>query len=80
MTHANPQGDELRPLEQSVGMGFHTDIDVGDILSMFVQAMPLEGGHNYIASINTAYNLLAKSDPEVLNTLFAKWHWEREYR
>jgi hypothetical protein len=63
-----------------MSMGFHTDVDVGDIVSMFVQAVPLEGGHQYLASINSIYNLLVKSDPDVLNVLSDKWYWERTYR
>jgi hypothetical protein len=79
-THSNPRKEELKPLEQSMSMGFHSDIDVGDIVSMFVQTVPLEGGHQYLASINSIYNLLVKSDPDVLNVLSDKWYWERTYR
>jgi len=61
-------------------MAFHTDIDTGDILTMFVQSTPLEGGDQYIASMATMYNELLESDPEALKTLAEDWYWERAYR
>jgi Taurine catabolism dioxygenase TauD, TfdA family len=70
----------LKPLEQAVSMTFHTDIDVSDMLTMFTQSVPLEGGDQYIASIASIYNNLATKDPEVIQTLAADWYWERSFR
>ncbi|KAH8670608.1 hypothetical protein BGZ61DRAFT_497744 [Ilyonectria robusta] len=77
---ANPMGDKLKPLELAVSMTFHTDIDVGDILSMFIQSTPLSGGEQYIASISSVYNYIAQREPEVLKALADDWYWERSFR
>ncbi|KPM41014.1 hypothetical protein AK830_g5515 [Neonectria ditissima] len=77
---ANPMGDKLKPLELAVSMSFHTDIDVGDMLSLFVQSTSLSGGEQYIASISSMYNYIVKREPEVLKTLTDDWYWERSFR
>ncbi|KAK7398068.1 hypothetical protein QQX98_012554 [Neonectria punicea] len=56
------------------------DIDVSDILSMFIQSTPLSGGEQYIASISSVYNYLVQKEPEVLKALADDWYWERSYR
>jgi len=79
-TFANPNGEQLKPSEQSVAMGFHTDVDQGDIVGLFTQSVPLEGGEQYIASMASVYNDLAKTDPGVLKTLAKDWYWEIAFR
>ena len=61
-------------------MGFHTDIDTQDILSMFTQSTPASGGDQYLASIVSIYNILKVETPEVLKTLSEDWYWERAFR
>ncbi|KAK4170967.1 hypothetical protein QBC36DRAFT_340879 [Triangularia setosa] len=71
---------KLSPLELAKPMTFHTDIDVGDMVSLFVQSTPLEGGDQYLAPIASIYNDLMKRDPEVLRVLAENWYWERVHR
>ncbi|KAK0659161.1 hypothetical protein QBC41DRAFT_287264 [Cercophora samala] len=71
---------KLNPLELAKPMTFHTDIDVGDMVSLFVQSTPLEGGDQYLAPIASIYNDLMKRDPEVLRILSENWYWERVHR
>ncbi|KAK4203008.1 hypothetical protein QBC40DRAFT_219933 [Triangularia verruculosa] len=71
---------KLTPLELAKPMTFHTDIDVGDMVSLFVQSTPLEGGDQYLAPIASIYNDLMKRDPEVLRILSENWYWERVHR
>jgi len=61
-------------------MTFHTDIDVGDMVSLFVQSTPLSGGDQYLAPIASIYNDLMARDPDVLRVLSENWHWERVHR
>ncbi|KAI9150894.1 Taurine hydroxylase-like protein SAT17 [Paramyrothecium foliicola] len=78
--HVNPHGDTLRPLELSCSMEFHTDVDNGNIVSMFTQSLPLQGGEQYLASVGTIYNTLVEKDAEVIKTLSQNWYWERNWR
>lgn len=70
----------MKPLELPVPMTFHTDIDVGDTVSLFTQSVPLSGGEQYLASIASVYNDILEREPEVLKTLAADWYWERLFR
>ncbi|ERF72734.1 hypothetical protein EPUS_04787 [Endocarpon pusillum Z07020] len=79
-TKDNPLNEKLKPPEQIVSMNFHTDIDVYDMLTMFTQSVPLEGGDQYLSSMTSIYNMLAVEDPEVIKTLFEDWYWERSHR
>jgi hypothetical protein len=44
-------------------MTFHTDVDTGDMLSMFLQSVPLEGGDQFLASMASVYNDLMSHNP-----------------
>lgn len=79
-TKDNPLNEKLKPPEQIVSMTFHTDIDVYDMLTMFTQSVPLEGGDQYLSSMTSIYNILAAEDPEVIKTLSEDWYWERSHR
>lgn len=79
-SHDNPDGDSLRPLELSVSMGFHTDIDVYDMLTMFTQTMPEKGGEQHLVSVAAMYNILAENNPDILRLLSEDWYWERMNR
>lgn len=71
------KGENLRPTELPVAMGFHTDADAGNILSMYSQSFGSSGGNQYLSSFWTVYNDLLKNKPEVLETLSKIWHWEK---
>ncbi|KAH7019026.1 hypothetical protein EDB80DRAFT_676035 [Ilyonectria destructans] len=77
---SSPEREKLKPLELPVPMTFHTDIDVGDTVSLFTQSVPLSGGEQYLASIASVYNDILEREPEVLKTLAADWYWERLFR
>lgn len=55
---------------------FHTDVDAGDILSLFTLSLPQSGGQQWLASFPTVYNELARNDPAVLHALAAPWRYE----
>jgi hypothetical protein len=61
-------------------MTFHTDVDTGDMLSMFLQSVPLEGGDQFLASMASVYNDLMSHNPEALKRLSENWYWERSHR
>lgn len=61
-------------------MGFHTDTDVGDILTMFTQSLPEKGGNQYLSSIGAIYNTLATKDAKILKALADNWYWEKAFR
>ncbi|KAK3347092.1 hypothetical protein B0T25DRAFT_485296 [Lasiosphaeria hispida] len=73
-------GERLTPLELATPMGFHTDVDTGDMLSLFTQSTPLEGGDQQLASVASIYNDLKKRNPDVLQMLTEDWYWERAHR
>lgn len=75
-TFSNPRNEDLRPNELRVPMGFHTDVDQPDILSLFTVSKPIEGGIQQLSSIETIYNELLKDDRDVLQTLKENWYWE----
>lgn len=79
-TKDNPLNETLKPPEQTVPMTFHTDIDVYDMLTMFTQTVPLDGGHQYLSSMASVYNILAAEDPGTIKTLSEDWYWERSHR
>lgn len=55
---------------------FHTDVDAGDILTLYTANMPQEGGAQYLASSWEVYNHLATEYPVVLETLTMDWRFE----
>ncbi|KAI8711770.1 TauD domain-containing protein [Fusarium sp. LHS14.1] len=69
-------GVNLRPPELPVKMDFHTDVDSGPILALFMEKKSKYGGNQYLSSFWTIYNSLAKESPEVIRELASNWHWE----
>lgn len=72
-TNLNPELVELEPPDQAVSMNFHTDADSGNLLTLFTQSLPEEGGEQYLASLGEIFNDLADSDPSALNLLTRRW-------
>lgn len=72
-TNLNPELVELEPPDQAVSMDFHTDADSGNLLTLFTQSLPEEGGEQYLASLGEIFNDLADSDPSALNLLTRRW-------
>lgn len=72
-TNLNPELVELEPPDQAVSMDFHTDADSGNLLTLFTQSLPEEGGEQYLASLSEIFNDLADSDPSALNLLTRRW-------
>ncbi|RSL74320.1 hypothetical protein CEP53_000412 [Fusarium sp. AF-6] len=70
-------GVNLRPPELPVSMDFHTDVDSGPILALFVEKKPKSGGNQHLSSFWTIYNSLAKESPQVISELASSWHWEK---
>ncbi|KAI0199894.1 hypothetical protein F4808DRAFT_195015 [Astrocystis sublimbata] len=64
------------PNEITIRMNFHTDVDAGDILSLFTLRLAKQGGKQYLASFWAIYNELAEDQPEVLETLASNWRYE----
>ncbi|KAF2189588.1 Clavaminate synthase-like protein [Zopfia rhizophila CBS 207.26] len=64
------------PNETTIAMDFHTDVDAGDILSLYTLGMPEEGGNQHLVSFSTVYNDLAENDPQVLSALAKNWRYE----
>ncbi|KAJ8106768.1 hypothetical protein ONZ43_g6949 [Nemania bipapillata] len=64
------------PNEITIPMDFHTDVDAGDMLSLYTLGLPKQGGDQYLASFWTIYNELAEKEPEVLATLASDWRYE----
>ncbi|RSL60477.1 hypothetical protein CEP54_006710 [Fusarium duplospermum] len=67
----------LRPPELPVSMDFHTDVDSGPILALFVEKKSKSGGNQHLSSFWTIYNSLARESPEVIRELASSWHWEK---
>jgi hypothetical protein len=55
---------------------FHTDVDAGDILSLFTMMLSKTGGQQYLTSFWSVYNDLAQHNPEVLQVLASDWRYE----
>ncbi|RSL59739.1 hypothetical protein CEP51_013880 [Fusarium floridanum] len=70
-------GVNLRPPELPVSMDFHTDVDSGPILALFVEKKSKSGGNQHLSSFWTIYNSLAREAPEVIGELASSWHWEK---
>ncbi|KAI0855004.1 hypothetical protein F4860DRAFT_58924 [Xylaria cubensis] len=74
------QSEESRtrfpPNEITIPMDFHTDVDAGDVLSLFTLQLPKQGGAQYLASFWSIYNRLAEENPAVLATLASNWRYE----
>ncbi|KAJ4220992.1 hypothetical protein NW759_007062 [Fusarium solani] len=69
-------GVNLRPPELPVSMNFHTDVDSGPILALFMEKKSKSGGNQHLSSFWTIYNSLARESPEVIRELASNWHWE----
>ncbi|KAF3284333.1 hypothetical protein TWF970_011552 [Orbilia oligospora] len=54
-------------------LNFHTDVGVGDILSLYTYQMPSSGGSQRLASFWRIYNELVEHKPDVLATLCHGW-------
>lgn len=61
-------------------MTFHSDVDTGDMLSMFVQSLAFEGGDQHVASIASIYNHLIVTDHNVIKLLSNNRYRERAHR
>lgn len=72
--------EELKPPELAQPMSFHTDVDTGDILTMFIQRPSLKGGDQFIAPMASVYNDLMEHNPQAVRLLTEDWFWERAYR
>ncbi|EEU37608.1 uncharacterized protein NECHADRAFT_53536 [Fusarium vanettenii 77-13-4] len=55
---------------------FHTDVDSGPILALFMEKQSKYGGNQHLSSFWTIYNSLARESPEVIRELASNWHWE----
>ncbi|CAH0020748.1 unnamed protein product [Clonostachys rhizophaga] len=64
------------PNELTSSMDFHTDVDAGDILSLFTMRLSKSGGQQYLTSFWSVYNDLAQHNPEVLQVLASDWRYE----
>uniref|UniRef100_A0A8H7K6Q5 TauD/TfdA-like domain-containing protein n=1 Tax=Bionectria ochroleuca TaxID=29856 RepID=A0A8H7K6Q5_BIOOC len=64
------------PNELTSSMDFHTDVDAGDILSLFTMRLSKTGGQQYLTSFWSVYNDLAQHNPEVLQVLASDWRYE----
>ncbi|KAH7318670.1 hypothetical protein B0I35DRAFT_409523 [Stachybotrys elegans] len=64
------------PNELNNAMDFHTDVDAGDILSLYTLGLSKSGGRQHLASFWTVYNDLAQNEPEVLKVLASDWRYE----
>ncbi|KIM35425.1 hypothetical protein M413DRAFT_349953 [Hebeloma cylindrosporum] len=73
-------GVNLRPTELPVAMDFHTDIDAGNIVALFIERSAKSGGEQCLSSFWCAYNDLARDRPEVLAELAKDWYWEKSIR
>lgn len=69
-------GARFPPNELTTQMNFHTDVDAGDILSLFTLSLPLSGGQQHLVSFPTVYNTLSVHHPDVLQTLAQPWRYE----
>ncbi|EGX45832.1 hypothetical protein AOL_s00117g37 [Orbilia oligospora ATCC 24927] len=54
-------------------LNFHTDVGLGDILSLYTYQMPSSGGSQRLASFWRIYNELVEHKPDVLATLCHGW-------
>ncbi|CAH0051749.1 unnamed protein product [Clonostachys solani] len=64
------------PKELTSSMDFNTDVDAGDILSLFIMSLSQTGGQQYRTSFWSVYNDLAQNNPEVLQVLASDWRYE----
>ncbi|MCJ1445531.1 MAG: hypothetical protein MMC23_006036 [Stictis urceolatum] len=75
-TEAGNRGIHFPPNERTQFMNFHTDVDAGDILSLFTLGLPESGGRQHLVSFATVYNDLAANEPDVLVELAKNWRYE----
>jgi len=64
------------PNEVTTAMDFHTDVDAGDVLSLYTIGLSRSGGRQFLSSFWTVYNQLASEHPDVLATLTGDWRYE----
>ncbi|KAI0187130.1 hypothetical protein EV127DRAFT_326490, partial [Xylaria flabelliformis] len=76
---ASHVGDDRADMSKS-GQDFHTDVDAGDVLSLFTLQLPKQGGAQYLASFWSIYNKLAEENPAVLATLASNWRYEMKWQ
>ncbi len=58
---------------------FHTDVDAGDMLSIYTLGLSKHGGRQHLVSFWSVYNDLAANDPGVIYTLAQPWIYEMRY-
>ncbi|CAI9627286.1 hypothetical protein GT037_004314 [Alternaria burnsii] len=59
-------------------LGFHCDVDGGDIVAMFAQNVAESGGMQLVTSFWKMYNELASTSPDVIRQLSDPLPWEQK--